>query len=145
MSNTLVANQVKRNPNIEVFRCLLMFLIVLHHCAYCGYFKKDDSQWLMLILYTGFTMWHVDGFIAISGWFGVRFSWKKFAALWGEMAFYTLLSFFWTWGVGGSFSLKSLIVNGGWFGGTYLMFMFFAPLLNEAIESAVVHGTAKRI
>lgn len=145
MISTLITCRSKRNPNIEVFRCLLMFLIVLHHCTDCGYYQHDSSQVLIWLLFMGATMWLVDGFIAISGWFGIKFSWRKFFDLWGQFAFYTVVGAICIWGRDGSLKWKDFVVDGGWFGGTYLVLLFFAPLLNESIEAIVTKGIVKRV
>lgn len=130
-----------RNPSVEVLRCMLMFLIVLHHCAYQGKWAGDGTQWGMLFAYTGLTMWHVDAFVSISGWFGIKFTWREFFNIWGQLVFYTLLcaglSYF-IRDVG--FSWERLVVSGGWFGGTYLMLMFAAPLLNTAVDELSRRG-----
>lgn len=139
---------MKRNPNIEVFRCLLMFLIVLYHCAANGFYnfyRGDNPQCMMWLLFMGATMWHVDGFLSISGWFGINFTWRKFLSIWSQLAFYTALSVGWILLNRHSIRVKELIVDGGWFGGTYLMLMLFAPLLNEATDAAVRHGQVKKV
>lgn len=76
-----------RDISVDAFRCLLMFLIVLHHAACHGYFRNDTEYWSLPIIFTLLTYWHVDGFIAISGWFGVRFSLSRFFSLFGVIAF----------------------------------------------------------
>lgn len=110
-----------------------MFLIVLHHSAYHGYWKNQVSPWVLGILFTALTFWHVDCFIAISGWFGIKFSWKKFLNLWGLIVFYSGVSLAVSLFMGWKVSMGS-IVSAGWFGGCYLMLMLMAPLLNAAID-----------
>lgn len=131
-----------RNANVELLRCLLMFLIVLHHSAFHGYWKDQSSPWLLTVLFTALTSWHVDCFIAISGWFGIRFSWEKFLNLWGLIVFYSgvsvAVSLFMGWKVG-----FDAIISAGWFGGCYLMLMLIAPLLNAAIDC--LHSQGKKI
>ena len=77
-------NETGRNGNIEAYRCLLMLLIVQYHYAELLY-PTSNAFWN--ILFTAFIFWHVDGFVAISGWFGIRFTWNKFLKLWGMITF----------------------------------------------------------
>ena len=65
-----------RNASLDVLRCLLMFGVVLQHtfavCKYGG-----------VVAYSSYIVWDclthpsVDGFTAISGWFGVRCTLRK--------------------------------------------------------------------
>lgn len=109
-----------RNLNIEAFRCLLMFLVVLHHSLVRGPWYANGALWTLW--FSTFIHWHVDGFVSISGWFGIRFKWQKVVRLWALIAFYWML-----------FG-KGVVVSGGWFGGSYLALMMVAPLLNAAVE-----------
>lgn len=121
-----------RAANVELFRCLLMFLIVLGHAYGRGPVGASDSPWT--ILFTCLLAWHVDGFLAISGWFGISFSWKKLLRLYGLIFFYSVLSFLYAHFVNGA-SWTSFRVTGGWFGNTYVMLMMFSPLLNLGIDA----------
>lgn len=116
-----------------------MFLIVLHHSAFHGYWKGDSSQWLMGILFTAINFWHVDCFIAISGWFGIKFSWRKFLNVWGLIVFYSGVSLVVSLVMGWKISLGS-IISAGWFGGCYLMLMLISPLLNAAVDYLYSQG-----
>ena len=124
-----------RDASIDVFRCLLMFLIVLHHSAFHGHWATDTSMWFVPVLFTLAIFWHVDGFIAISGWYGIRFSFSRFFKIFGLIIFYSIVRF-----VVMVFVLReplssSCKVAAGWFGSVYLAFMFIVPLLNEAVSS----------
>lgn len=123
----------KRNGNVEVLRCLLMFLIVFHHVGFHGYFARPTDWWSLLIW--GFVMWHVDGFVAISGWFGIRLNLRKIASLYGVMLFYTAIGcVLWRVFDPSTFGLRSFLVHGGWFGGGYLMLMLMSPMVNASLE-----------
>ena len=130
-----------RNTNIEVLRCFLMFMIVLNHAYYHGIYGVDDAapfshSWWHFCFNT-LVVWHVDGFVCISGWFGIRFSWRKFLSLYGQIVFYSLVGFCVTYLFSNHAEniLHSFCISGGWFGGSYLLLMFFAPMLNAAVES----------
>lgn len=127
----------KRNTNVDVFRCMLMFLIVLHHSYVRGPWYANGALWTLW--FSTFIHWHVDGFIGISGWFGIDFKWRKFVRLWVLMAFYGCLLFF----VGRILKVQDISFSlnfGGWFGGSYLALMFCAPFLNRAIDGMVTAG-----
>ena len=129
-----------RNANVEAFRCSLMFIIVLYHCFIHGIFQDSLSWWT--ILFSSLLMWHVDGFVAISGWFGIKCSLRKFLHLLGPVLFYSFLSFIYVL-VSGSepIALKHFHVSAGWFGGTYLMLMMLAPMLNMMIDAMLKLGS----
>lgn len=122
-----------RDANVEAFRCILMFIIVLYHCFVHGIFEESHAYWT--VIFSSFLMWHVDGFVAISGWFGIRWSLGKFLQLFWTILFYSLLSFIYVAIFRReSLALRHVCVSAGWFGGTYLMLMMLAPLLNLCIE-----------
>lgn len=119
----------KRNPIVEFLRCALMFLIVLRHCYHCGMFRSETGAWTLL--YGPLIGFHTDAFLAISGWYGINFTWRKFSNLLCVVLFYSAVSFVCSCSVeqgGGGF-----YVNGGWIT-TYLMLMLMAPMLNCAVE-----------
>ena len=130
-----IANKKQRNGSVEFFRCLLMFLIVFWHCYDCGPFGRgaDPAMWSVFF---ALTFWHVDGFIAISGWYGIRFAWSKVIRLWGLMAFATLSSILFAFATRMPIRKEMFTISGGWFGGSYMLLMFMAPL----IESALIFG-----
>jgi len=85
----------QRSDGVELFRCLSMFVIVLYHTWCHGIFGPDNGMMNLQAWWTVFfcalLIWHVDGFVAISGWFGIRFSWRKLVTLYGVILFYSLL------------------------------------------------------
>lgn len=122
-----------RDANVETFRCILMFIIVLYHCFVHGVFKGDRAYWT--VIFSPFLMWHVDGFVAISGWFGIRWSIGKFLHLFWMILFYSMLSFMYVAIFNReSLALHHVCVSAGWFGGTYLMLLMLSPLLNLCVE-----------
>ena len=127
----------KRAANIELLRCILMFLIVFGHCFSWGIYKGADGLWTVLVLVC--VIWNVDCFLGISGWFGIRFSWKKVWKLYSQILFYSVLSalylFFFDHA---KFTIANVKVYGGWYGSTYLFLMLIAPLLNMIVDRASV-------
>ena len=130
----------QREYGIEMFRCMLMFMIVLYHCMKFGIFGSVNEWWVFC--FTALLLWHVDGFVAISGWFGIRPTLKKFARLYGVVLFYSIVSFAYVSWTSGVFSLKNFQLTGGWFVGAYLALMMIAPILNAAVDGLV--GNSKK-
>lgn len=65
-----------RNVSLDVLRCLLMFGVVLQHAfAVCKF--GGIIPYAAYALLDSFTHPSVDGFTAISGWFGIRCTLKK--------------------------------------------------------------------
>lgn len=126
---------MKRNPSVEFFRCALMFLITLWHCYDCGPLSRVSGEGLWSVFFA-LTFWHVDGFVAISGWYGIRFRWSKVIRLWGIMTFYSAIRIGCQYWSTGHVGLSDLSVSGGWFGDSYMMLMFVAPLVNVAVDCA---------
>lgn len=128
-----------RNMNIEALRCVLMFLVVYQHCYLTGLWAKDGGYWGNGII--AFIHWHVIAFVAISGWFGAKFSFKKIVNLWGQVAYYSTLLFGISLVRGNSASnWREFLSTGGWFVSAYLMLLLCVPFLNAAIEKLIERG-----
>lgn len=139
-----IAVSPKRDVSVDAFRCLLMFLIVLHHAACNGYWNNDDTTtWTLPLMFTLLIQWHVDGFLAVSGWFGVRFTLTRFFGLFGIILFWSVVRSVVVFLVPSLSPCKFAVVS-GWFGMTYLVFMFIAPLLNAAMD-ALAKADRKRM
>lgn len=130
---------MKRNSNLDVFRCLAMFLIVVGHVYQHRVniplsMDLQIAHWLCMFL-----VWHVDSFLSLSGWFGIRFSISKFGRLFALIAFYSVVSI-----LIGRFVLGAetrIAITGGWYGNTYLCLMLVAPLINAGIDGLRQQGT----
>ncbi len=129
---TIQQRQV-RDGGIELFRCLLMATIVFHHCCVNGPFSKEIPTMLFFVL----TIPAVDGFVAISGWYGIKFTLKRFFRLWGVVAFYTMFIYFLSLCMRRfGFPVKvEFNVTSEWFAGSYLALMFVAPFINAGVEA----------
>ncbi len=75
---------MKRNPAIDLFRLLLMLGIVALHLVSMTQYWAQTRHIAYLLLSC------VDGFILITGYFGLRFSIRKIAKLY-LVAFWSLL------------------------------------------------------
>ena len=73
-----------RDGNVELFRVLLTFGIVWLHSI--GFGMPGKEEWLRSMLLPC-----VVGFVFISGWYGVRFSFKKIVRLYGVVGYAILI------------------------------------------------------
>ena len=129
----MAEKKIARNGNVEAFRCLLMFLIVAYHSFIYGPCSVSKATWTFC--FTVLICWHTDGFLAISGWYGIRFKWIRFIGLVGQLAFYGVLSLLYCWLSGAGYRSVTYGFMGGWFGSSYLVPMLLSPLINRAFES----------
>lgn len=110
----------KRNPNVELWRCVCMGAVVLGHIVYNNSVTSMDGY-----------CWHIPGFLLITGFFGTRFSLRKIASLVG-----IVYGCYWlTIPYRGVDSLISLVLpHGGWFLPFYCVLMALSPILNSSLK-----------
>lgn len=120
----------ERHGGIELYRSIMMLLVVL--CHICCLPKPDGAVLLPLAI----SLIGVPGFISISGWFGIRFTWRKWFAIWCCMAFYGVLAYFCS---GGAEDAK-ILISGGWFVAPYLVLMMLSPIVNAGVNIGCRHG-----
>ena len=110
----------KRNMSIELMRCCMMFGIVLLHIITQDHWFEQGrpvSRHFINILSPC-----VEGFVFISGYFGIKCSAQKIGRLLGLYVLYRLL-FSMSWGLGDN-----------WFLFGYVVLMMLAPVVNAAFE-----------
>lgn len=141
----------ERNSNLELYRILVMFSIVVHHYVVNSelfpIMCSDPFNPQSLFLYI-WGMWGKTGincFVLITGYFMCKseITLKKFLKLLLEVEFYEILIYlcFALFG-GNGFSLKDFIwyslpfrtINTWSFTDGYLLFFFFIPFLNILIN-----------
>ena len=125
--------EAKRNVNVEVFRVALTFgICLLHTIVFGGY----AAPWMQNILSSC-----VVGFVFISGWFGVKFSWRKLVKLYGiglycSFVFAILFVAFGSCEVDllrvGMVAFRRLRTN--WFLNAYVVMMILAPFINAVTK-----------
>lgn len=138
-----------RQSNIELLRLLSMFaLLFLHFYTHSllpsEVYASQTGFWKNFpIVVSSLTSLQVNIFILISGWFGIRTTSKKIISFYLLCAFYGVLTYLLSLGIGNSFSITDLAVSfmpfsamkGWWFVKAYLYLMLLAPLFNKAIDN----------
>ena len=121
-----------RQGGIEMLRFIAMYFVALNHTAGYGALGWNDQLYVLYIP----TTWAVPLFVAISGWFGIRFSWRKIVNFASFILFYSIL--FWTLRhfvpIPGMEKPVPFEVRSGWFGGPYLALLVIAPILTAGME-----------
>lgn len=126
---------VQRDPAIELYRMLLMLGIVTLHTLQCaGLGFSPLARWVEFC---------VDGFVFISGWYGIRFEWKKVVRLYGLAlwcsAIYAAVR--WVcfesapWSVGAYLDEVVHRAEAYWFVNAYVVLMCLTPIINAPFES----------
>lgn len=118
----------QRDTSIELYRVVLMFGIVMLHCA-----GKGDVRSTYLANLLKFC---VPGFVFISGYFGIKFTWGKLLRLYSLAAVCALIGSIVRWMHLGDLNLVTnwlCDMKSFWFLHAYAILMMFAPILNLAI------------
>ena len=129
---------MKRDANIELYRCLLTFGIVILHTI--GFYGKG-WHWLSSAF-----VWCVPGFVFITGYFGVRFSLGRIAKLYGVCLWCFPVSILVGYCVSASGQMGDWILDswrafmGNWFVHAYAGLLMIVPLADAALKSAVEEG-----
>ncbi len=120
---------MKRNAAIEVFRLGMMFgIVLLHVITKTGHCHRGLDNLLSPC---------VLGFVFISGYFGIRFSWTKIVRLFALALSCSSFMYVTGWLCGQyEFSLSQCLneVRGYWFLYAYIALMMLSPLINAAVD-----------
>lgn len=121
----------RRDASVELYRILLMFGICFLHA---NTFSGHVVPWLANLFAPC-----VDGFVFLSGFYGIRFRLSKVMRLWGVALFCAVASasFIEFFQGGGLLSLLSLIqvqFTKNWFLNEYTALMLIAPALNYLMD-----------
>lgn len=134
----------ERASNIELLRGILMFMIVCVHLTGNGVLNAENpiavgnTNWIYANIIDGLFYCCVNTFILITGYFGLRASFKKYMALDIPVIIYSLLAvaFF------GNYALKSVmggvfptLSNSYWFLTQYFLLFLLSPFLNAYIAA----------
>lgn len=138
-----------RLANIELYRLLMMALVVLTHlnADLTGGGYDFNAAACPSGIYVAHTLIQniskicVNGFLILSGWFGVLLSCKKIFRLWVALVFVYLPSDVATTLYGGTISVWSWIadmsgfLHNNWYVQNYLLLMVVAPAINAFVEN----------
>lgn len=120
---------------------LIVFGHVIGHGIGGGRFNPDGSPSMGALLQPLYS-YHVDAFIFISGYYGIKLKWSKFLTLVGQWMFYGAVAVAIVMFLTNNYSLTYLAKNifpistcDQWFMAQYLYLMLMAPLLNVGMES----------
>lgn len=135
----------ERNQKIELLRIILMTLIVFGHIIGHGIGggRYDvDGKPTMEAMLQPLYLYHVDAFIFISGYFGIKLKWNKFFNLLLKWLLCSVVAVAIVMCVSENYSLLYLIKNifpistcDHWFMAQYMYLMLMAPLLNTGMET----------
>ncbi len=131
-----------RQSNLELLRIVAMFYIVLYHLiCNCALVAANGFLYELstLMLHIG-----VICFMLISGWFGVRFSWKGLLRLVLMCLACNTLVYIVLWAVGKMpFTLETIVTaatplahNAWWYFSIYVIFYLISPLLNAFLDKS---------
>ena len=140
-----------RDSNFELLRLILMALIVFHHAITHGLGLDSFAEWSnttlivkdcemnLFLFLNNLTIYAVNTFVIISGYYGIKSSWKKVGNIIAIVLFYTILFTTIPSLVSGEYhyAIRSLLFishSPYWFIICYLMLMLFAPIINKAFE-----------
>ena len=130
---------MRQNGGVEVLRVLLMFgITVLHQSAEFGVVRSFIGRLSEVC---------VVGFVFISGWYGIRFSFAKLVRLYGLGLFAAILTGIvlkFPSGVGDVVTSVVWFLNCFWFLHAYAVLMCLAPILNMPFENGVPES-ARRV
>ena len=143
-----------RESNLELYRILVMLLIVAHHYVVnsgldydYGPIYADPLSWrsLFLLLFGAWGKTGINCFVLISGYFMCtsKITAKKFVKLLGEVMFYRIVINLIFWGTGyATPSVNSLVKVlipitsiGTGFTSAYLVFFLCIPFLNVLVQN----------
>lgn len=138
-----------RSSNIELLRIVAMLMIVLHHVITHG-IGDDAGKDAVVIQYLDcFFIFGVNLFVLISGYFGIRLTWRSFLNLMWIIAFYKLfhlaadtfvLGISHPWYEWIAKPLLGFVSGGGWFVDVYVLLMIVSPMLNKLLQALDKHG-----
>lgn len=138
--------QIKhRESNIELLRIVSMLMIVVWHFLVHAHGGDSMSsvEWYMHDIGKVLTVSATSIFVLISGYFGIRFSFRKVLSLYLQCFIWGLIGYLLYAFCANTPPIKITTLfgrllafthNKWWFINTYLELMFLAPLLNAAIE-----------
>lgn len=134
----------ERDSNIELARIIAMVGIVIGHFICHGFFPDGYPTWneaclaeKLVICVNIFVCFGTNLFVLISGYYGIRLSWKSIINLWILTTFYNLLYIFVNGPITVSTVLHSFIISSTkhWFFKSYFWLLLLSPIINAGIKA----------
>lgn len=137
-----------RDSNMELLRLVAMLLVLVVHANFralpvpgMSYVMNHPTSAFLMFLTEGVSIYAVDLFVLLSGWYGIRFKASRFAELLFQVLFFGLFAI----GICALFApdelrhdvfqrLFILGQNDYWFVKTYMALYLMAPVLNAFVE-----------
>lgn len=140
-----------RESNIELLRIVLMLMIISHHVIVHGFglknitsqsYNVNNSTYIEILLNSFFVI-GVNGFVFISGYFGIKFNLKRIISIAIQAISYSVVFYLALCLINKiDFDFVSFIKsffpisrNIWWFITTYIGLYFIAPFLNTGIKN----------
>ena len=133
-------NTKVRNSNIELLRIIAMtFIVIWHISVHAQKGELNSHNYIVAFCTTG-----VNLFILISGYFGIKLTWKNLLTLISTIVFYNITTIALRWGITNTApdinSIKSLCAplreSHWWFINCYFNLMLLSPIINIALDKA---------
>jgi surface polysaccharide O-acyltransferase-like enzyme len=146
----------KRNSNLELLRIILMIMIFILHFIYgtdaINKIETSNFNYFLVNILEGLSIVAVNCFVLISGYFSIKFRFKKILKLIFQVKFYAIILplivvvlFKFNLSIKILFGcLFPIIFRQWWFVNTYIVLYFLSPMLNHAI-SKITKVQFKRI
>lgn len=137
-----------RESNIELLRIISMFLVMVAHVTlaieYPNMKGATELEYYLVGLMKAISVVSVNVFVMISGWFGIRFSYKRLFAFLFQVLFFSLVGYLIAILLGvKSFNIPELMTDGlllgsrnYWFVESYLLLFLLSPVLNNFCEKS---------
>lgn len=142
------SSSMPRQTNIELFRMLAMFLVLVVHADFLGIgvpttsdLSDNVTSTLVRVLFQSISIIAVDCFILISGWFSIKPSIKGFCNFLFQCIYFYLglglvacifglevFSLSYVFGL-----IKSMFSN--WFVSSYIALYILSPILNSFVDN----------
>lgn len=145
-----IEQSVVRESNIELLRIISMILVLLSHASYTSLTPPTiadistslDSAFLR-VLAESFSVVCVNLFVLISGWYGIKVRWSRFAELIFQVVFISIsiyalmrcLGLVQAISINEWLELLLIKHRGYWFVKAYMILYLFAPVLNAFVEN----------
>ncbi len=142
---SLIESHKQRNSSFELLRILCMLFVIGGHLISKGMQISYNSNllggvdyYLSRLLYS-FCIVAVSTFILISGFFSIRFNWRKLAKIWFSVIFFSWLIVAYKIFIEKDFMgslpyILPITSNQYWFISCYFVLCILAPLLNKMVE-----------